>query len=449
MTLSDTAGNQIGKGSADVTLQKPTLKKTGTYDKEVNGGRYPFQIQLNELGTDLVPGADTIKLIDEMCDVLILDPTSIKVVKTGTEETVTFTAALEGHTLTLTLPDYLPLTVTYEANINALPGQKIEIKNNAHWEGYTTTDGGSVSVPNFSYSVGATVDTSTNPELTVSKVDQYDTGQKLSGAKFTLTEMELQDGEFVEKSDGLTLTGITNENGEIVFGKDDGKLTCNVPYRLVETQAPEGYVLDDKSQYFVFARLVDKDYPTILESYKEAGALILYSTSYTHTALNHKGEIVVEKKFQNADGSPLGKVDGTYTFGLFAVDSDVCLQTATLKWANGTSIPSDGKVRFTNVELGKEYRVYELDSQGKPIASGPGVVGGVPFLVTYPEGTVTVTVDTPSAETWVTNRLNYAELPNTGGPGQIPYTIGGLLLLAVGLTLLYNQQKRRKEGRTS
>lgn len=448
VTLSNMDGKEIGKGSADVTLQKPTLSKTGTYNAQVNGGRYPFQIQLNELGTDLVPGADTIKLIDEMCDLLILDPNSIKVVKTGTEEAVPFTAALEGHTLTLTLPDDQPLTVTYEAAINAAPGQEIKIENNAHWEDYTTADGGSVS-EDISYFVGATVDTATNPVLTVAKADQYDTGQKLSGAEFSLREMELQDGKFAEKSGGLTLTGITGEDGEIVFGNGETKLQCNVPYRLVETKAPNGYVLDDTPQYFVFALKVNDAYPAELKSYKSAGAYISYTTRYTHTALNHKGEIVVEKKFQNADGSALGKVDGTYTFGLFEEGSDVCLQTATVKWGSGTVIPSDGKAHFTNVPLGKTYRVYELDSQGKPIKTGPGVVGGVPFLVSYPEGTVTVSEKFPKAETWVTNRLNYAELPNTGGPGQIPYTIGGLLLLAAGLTLLYYQQKRRREGRTS
>lgn len=448
VSISNPAGKELGTGSADVTLSAPNLKKTGTYDEKVNGGRYPFQIVLNELGTDLVPGAETIKLIDEMCEVLILDPSSIKVVNTKTQESVEFTAAISGQILTLTLPDDQPLTITYEATINAAPGQEIKIENNAHWEGYTTAPGGAVSVSGFSYKVGALVGASTNPELTIVKVDQYNASEKLSGATFTLTEMVLEDGQLVEKSEGLKLEGTTNADGTIVFGKDEYKLQCNVPYCLVETKAPSGYVRDDTPHYVVFAKAENEIYPEILEAYKKAGAHVHYSGDfrYTYTAYNHKGEIVVEKKFQNADGSPLEKIDGTYTFGLYEKGSDKLLQKATVRWANGVIYPSDGKAHFTNVELGKTYVVYELDDSEKPITSGSGTVDGVPFLVSYPEGELTVTAKDHTANTWVTNRLNYAELPSTGGPGRLPYTLGGLLLLAVGLTLLYNQRKRRREG---
>lgn len=42
------------------------------------------------------------------------------------------------------------------------------------------------------------------------------------------------------------------------------------------------------------------------------------------------------------------------------------------------------------------------------------------------------------------------ELPNTGGPGTTPYTIGGLLLLTgTGVLLLYSNKKRRKEDYAS
>ena len=57
-------------------------------------------------------------------------------------------------------------------------------------------------------------------------------------------------------------------------------------------------------------------------------------------------------------------------------------------------------------------------------------------------GTITVTnkaMDTPEYQ-----------LPETGGGGTIPYTLGGLLLMAIaGCFLLYNQSKRRKEELTS
>lgn len=447
VSISNSAGKELGTGSADVTLTAPGLTKENLKEK-VNGSRYPFRIQLNELGTDLMPGEETIKLIDEMCDALILDPSSIKVVNTKTQASVKFTSAISGHTLTLTLPDDQPLTITYEATVNVPPGQTVTITNKAHWEGYATTTDGAVSDSNFSYSVGAVVGGSTEPELTIAKVDQYDTGKKLSGANFTLTEMGWNGSGFVEKTDGLSLTGTTDQDGTIVFGKEDGKkLQCNIPYRLVETVAPGDYVLDNTPHYVVFAKAENEIYPEALKAYEAAGAYVHYSRDfkYTYTAYNHKGEITVEKKFQNADGSELEKIDGTYTFGLY--EKGTLLQKTTLRWANGTSYPGDGKAHFTNVELDKTYVVRELDDSGKPIESG-GTVSGMPFVVTYSGNEVTVDAQTHAASVTVTNRVNYPELPSTGGAGTELYTTGGgLLTLAAGL-LLYNQRKRRKGGRT-
>ena len=65
------------------------------------------------MGEDLASGADTITLVDELSDTLILDTTSIQVVNTKTGEAVSnWTASVEGQTLKNVLPDNLPLTVT-------------------------------------------------------------------------------------------------------------------------------------------------------------------------------------------------------------------------------------------------------------------------------------------------------------------------------------------------
>ena len=48
-----------------------------------------------------------------------------------------------------------------------------------------------------------------------------------------------------------------------------------------------------------------------------------------------------------------------------------------------------------------------------------------------------------------TNVVQY-ELPNTGGAGTVPYTVGGFLLLTgAAFLLLYNHTKRRKEDSSS
>lgn len=490
VTLLDTSGNQIGYDENGVELSAPRLSKTGTYNANVNGGRYPFQITLNELGTDLVPGTDTIKLIDEMCDILILDPSSINVINTKTKESVAFTSAIEGHTLTLTLPDDQPLTITYEATINAAPGQMIAITNNAHWEGYTTTEGSGVKIENFSYSAGATVGTTTSAKLTLIKSDQYNNQLKLKDAVFELQEMELLNGtdeentsgvvsagtvSLVEASDGLKQNGMTDADGTLVF---DNNLKFNTIYRLTETKAPEGYVLDDTPYYFIIAKEEDSTkhtYPSWFETAAELNVYIHYSgAEYTYYAYNHKGEIEVTKKFENADGSSLDKLNGTYKFGLFEKTTDMededssqesnsvsgtedrtlseltLIQTVQITYQNHTVTPTSGVAVFTNVELGKTYYVYELDDKGNPILSGnEGNVGGIPFVVSYDKTEISVSADSSIGNITVTNRMNYAELPSTGGNGTLPYTAGGVLLLSASMCLLYDKLRRRKEEKTT
>ncbi len=437
---------KIGSDSHGVTIQKQTLSKTGTYDPEVNGGRYPFKIILNELGEDLVSGADTITLVDELSDTLILDTTSIKVVNTKTGEEVTdWTSSVEGQTLKLVLPDNLPLTVTYETSVNAPPGQTISISNQAHWEGYTTPSGGSVEDLNFVYAVGGTVGVDTYPSITIKKLDQYNTSSALSGAAFKLVEGAYADGTFTATENGLSLTGTTSADGTLTFGKDSGQtMKYNTVYCLTETKAPEGYVLDAEPHYFAVAKQVDGSYPTFPD-----GVTVWYQgADYTYQAYNHKGEATVEKKFADAGNQALDTISGTYQFGLFDSENPTGdpLQTVMITYGNGTVTPESGRAKFTNLELGKTYYIYELDDNGQPITNNTlATVSGKIFEVTYTNGpVVTVPADGTAAVTvTVTNRVHYTVLPETGGAGTLAYTAGGAALMAGALG--YVILRKRKE----
>ena len=454
VSLQNSKGTTIGNDSNGVTIGKQTLSKQGTYNPETNGGRYPFKIKLNELGEDLVSGSDTITLVDDLSDTLILDTTSIQVVNTKTGEVVSnWTASVEGQTLKIVLPDNLPLTVTYETTVNAAPGQTISISNNAHWKGYTTPSGGSVEDKEFSYSTGGTVGADTSPSVTVKKLDQYNTSQALPGAKFTLVEVSYADGSFTATENGLSLTGTTGEDGTLTFGKESGQtMKYNTVYCLTETAAPEGYVLDAVPHYFAVVKQQDGKYPTFPN-----GVTVWYqSADYTYQAYNHKGEATVAKKFLDAGGKPLAKIDGTYRFGIYAEanPTDKPLQTVTITYANSTVTPESGTAKFTNLTLGKMYYIYELDDNGVPIRGDNtlATVNGANFLVTYSNGpAVTIPESgTAAAAVTVTNQVCYPELPHTGGAGTIPYTIGGFLLLTgAAFLLLYHHTKRRKEDSVS
>lgn len=454
VSLQNSEGTIIGSDSNGVTIEKQTLSKQGTYNPETNGGRYPFKITLNGLGEDLVSDADTITLVDELSDTLILDTTSIRVVDTRTGKVVTnWTPSVEGQTLKIVLPDNLPLTVTYETTVNAAPGQTISISNNAHWEGYATPSGGSVEDEKFSYSTGGTAGADTSPSVTVKKLDQNNTGQALPGAKFTLEEVTYADGTFTPTTGGLSLTGTTGADGTLTFGKEKGQtMRYNTVYCLTETAAPEGYVMDAAPHYFaVVKKQDDGSYPTFPN-----GVTVWYlSADYTYQAYNHKGEATVAKAFLDAGGNHLEKIDGTYRFGIYTeanLTGDP-LQKVTITYANSTVTPESRTAKFTNLTLGGTYYIYELDDSGQPISGNvPATVNSSSFLVTYTNGpAVTVPADgSAAAAVTVTNQVCYPELPNTGGAGTIPYAIGGFLLLTgAAFLLLYRHTKRRKEDSVS
>lgn len=455
VSLQNSKGTTIGNDSNGVTIGKQTLSKQGTYNPETNGGRYPFKITLNELGEDLVSGSDTITLVDELSNTLILDTASIQVVNTNTNEMVTdWTSSVEGQTLKIVLPDKLPLTVTYEATDNAAPGQTISISNNAHWEGYTTPSGGSVEVKEFRYSTGGTAGADTSPSVTVKKLDQYNTSQTLSGATFTLVEGSYADGSFTATENGLSLTGTTGEDGTLTFGKtSEQTMSYNTVYCLTETVAPEGYVLDAVPHYFAVAKQQeDGKCPTFPN-----GVTVWYqSADYTYQAYNHKGEATVAKAFLDAGGNHLEKIDGTYRFGIYAEANPTGnpLQTVTITYANSTVTPESGTAKFTNLPLGETYYIYELDNNGVPIRGDNtlATVNGANFLVTYSNGPA-VTIPgsgTAEATVTVTNQVCYPELPHTGGAGTTLYTKGGVLLTASAMfLLLYYHTKRRKEESAS
>lgn len=454
VSLQNSKGTTIGKDSNGVTIEKQTLSKQGTYNPETNGGRYPFKITLNELGEDLVSGKDTITLVDELSDTLILDTTSIRVVDTRTGKVVTnWTPSVEGQTLKIVLPDNLPLTVTYETTVNAAPGQTISISNKAHWEGYTTPSGGSFEAKDFHYSTGGTAGADTSPSVTVKKLDQYNTSQTLSGATFTLVEGTYADGTFTPKTDGLSLTGTTGEDGTLTFGKtSEQTMSYNTVYCLTETVAPKGYVRDAAPHYFAVVKQQDGKYPTFPN-----GVTVWYQNAdYTYQAYNHKGEATVAKEFLDAGGKPLAKIDGAYRFGIYteANPTGKPLQTVTITYANSTVTPESGTAKFTNLTLGGTYYIYELDDNDVPIRGDNtlATVNSSSFLVTYPNGSaVTVPAGgSAAAAVTVTNQVCYPELPNTGGAGTIPYTIGGFLLLTgAAFLLLYRHTKRRKEDSVS
>ncbi len=440
------SGKLIDSDSSPVTLQAHTLHKEGTYSPETDSTKFPFVITLNPLGEDLVPGASTVSLVDTLSGTLKLDISSIRVTQTGTDTPVTgWRSSVDGQTLTLTLPDQMPLTVTYSAWINAKPGDHIAISNNAHWEGYPTPPGGAVDNENFEFDISGSASSSESPSITITKLDENDLSLSLAGAEFILTEAAEVGGTITEKPE-TSWTGTTDGNGVLTFGEAEHQtMEFNTVYCLRETKAPDGYVLDGTPHYFTIAKKVmgadgTEAYPTF-----PAGVYVHYlGSAYSYQAFNRKGQITVQKTFADPGGNDCGPVVGSYTFGLYktADGSGTPESTVTISYSE-TDTAADRTAVFRDLPLDQTYYVFELDAEGKPILGGDSLSDRFTVTYRYSEGAdcAALTAENGEQTVTVTNRVHTPELPETGGTGTTVFYAIGWILFAGAAALLFGKKR--------
>ena len=427
-------GRQRDIDSQSVNVSTSTLKKT----VETGTRTLPFTIQVNSLGEDLLAGTDYLTVVDTLSETLQLDPTSITVTNTNTGASVPYTASIEGSTLRITIPDGVPITISYKARVQVKPGVKVAIRNDAHWGGYASTSSGTIIDDDYAYAAGGTAVGSSTPTVEIIKYDSGSVTTRLPGAEFEMAEGTMDNGTFMP-TEGKTWTGTTDANGVLAFGADP-LMAYNTVYRIVETKAPDGYVLDAAPHYFLVAKAnADDSYP----EYPDGVDVWYESDTYEFRMGNGRGEASVTKCFAGLEGEA-SPVSGTYRFGLYDTPNPVGdpMQTVSISFADGDSGSKTAK--FTNLVLGETYYLFELDDAGKPILNERvGTVNGNQFKVSYSDSAM-VTIDTSQSNVTVTNNISYPVLPETGGRGIGMFTIGGLTLMLAAAILLYTHSKRRK-----
>lgn len=427
-------GRQRDIDSQSVKVSTSTLKKTA----ETGARTLPFTIQVNSLGEDLLAGTDYLTVVDTLSETLQLDPTSITVTNTNTGASVPYTASVEGSTLRITIPDGVPITISYKARVQVKPGVKVAIRNDAHWEGYASTSSGTIIDDDYAYAAGGTAVGSSTPTAEIIKYDSGSVTTRLPGAEFEMAEGTMDNGTFTP-TEGKTWAGTTDANGVLAFGADP-LMAYNTVYRIVETKAPDGYVLDATPHYFLVAKAnADGSYP----EYPDGVDVWYESDTYEFRMGNGRGEASVTKCFAGLEGEA-SPVSGTYRFGLYDTPNPVGdpMQTVSISFADGDSGSKTAK--FTNLVLGETYYLFELDDARKPILDERvGTVNGNQFKVSYSDS-ATVTIGTAQSNVTVTNNISYPVLPETGGRGIGMFTIGGLTLMLAAAILLYTHSKRRK-----
>lgn len=458
VVLQTTDGQEISTASSPATMEMKNLSKEGQTDKE----KVLFTIQANQLGQRLPTeeGMTKLKLIDKLSSTLILDTSTIKAVKTGTETEVPIVASLgSNNTLEIELPCAETVTITYTATVNAPPGQKVSFSNNAYWEGYSSSGGDGVKQDGYTYAAGGTVSAGDNIRLKIVKKDQNNLALGLAGAEFEMVRctLDTQKNEITEDSGIAKWKGTTDENGILNFGSgnsDDPVMSYNTIYKVTETKPSDGYMLDQEPFYIMVPKIEKKssDYSEyVKQCIADSRISVQYQSTYELTVRNHKGEIIVEKHFQNVGGKKSNPVSGTYWFALYdnAEGNGEPLQKISITYrAESTGVQS---ARFTDLDLTAKYYVFELNDAGQPITDTTKVssVGGLEYFASYStkkvDGSVSNGNEAVSGETVrVTNQSRVQELPSTGSCGVWIYRIsGGILLILAGILALYHRKKQK------
>lgn len=434
-------GNDIDTATSPETIQLTEANKN--IDKkqgQSNGQKIDFEINANQLGQTLPTNdGDKLKLVDELGENLQLDTTSIKVFKNDTVQITNCETSYTNNTLEITVPNNVPIKITYTVTVNAKPEESVKVTNTAYWKGYSK-DSGKIVESDYSYKVGGGIEALSKVNFKLTKQDQNNLNTVLQGATFDIEKCELN-GNVITPTKIATVT--TDASGIITQDLDFDTL-----YKITETKAPDGYVLDNKPIYILDLKDKDESYVTNIKNIiKDSELFVRYKQqNFDVQVQNHKGEITVVKKFINdAAGKSTKPVSGTYNFGLYTDKKDLTTPLQTVSIIYNASETQEKSAKFINLELNKPYYVFELDDKGNPItdSSEEVTINKLQYTVEYKnEKGESPNAATNGQTVTVTNRSRTKILPSTGGYGSLLYRISGAMLVLASLIVLTNINKK-------
>lgn len=436
-------GNDIDTATSPETIQLTEANKN--IDKkqgQSNGQKIDFEINANQLGQTLPTNdGDKLKLVDELGENLQLDTTSIKVFKNDTVQITNCETSYTNNTLEITVPNNVPIKITYTVTVNAKPEESVKVTNTAYWKGYSK-DSGKIVESDYSYKVGGGIEALSKVNFKLTKQDQNNLNTVLQGATFDIEKCELN-GNVITPTKIATVT--TDASGIITQDLDFDTL-----YKITETKAPDGYVLDNKPIYILDLKDKEKD-TSYLEKVKtlvkDNKLYVRYKQQdFDIQVQNHKGEITVVKKFINdAAGKSTNPVSGTYRFRLYDKQNGegTYLQEKSITYVAGET--QEESAKFINLKLDKTYYVFELDDNDNLItdSSEEVTINKLRYTVDYKNEKGEPTNNATNGQTvTVTNRSRTKILPSTGGYGSLLYRISGAMLALASLIVLTNINKK-------
>lgn len=455
VVLQSENGEDLATATADAKIKDTNLTKENGYSTTSSNEsqKVTYTIVANSRGQKLLTAeGEKLTLVDTLGEYLSFDSESLeaKNAKTGDPVKIQSSYNPEDKTIEIVIPDKTPVKITYSVTVNVAPNQKVALQNSVHWKSYSTNGGTINKIEEFSYqlSAGGSSGTTSHPNLTIKKIDQDNTSNKLNGVEFEVSECELKDNQIQPKSETKKVKA-TITNGTCEITTRQFTMEFNTIYEVKETKAADGYKLDERPHYIMCVKQVKGRYPEAATAYIEYCKKMKDDTRYKVAyetknffleIYNEQKGIVVEKAFINdAAGKSHNPVSGTYRFGLYDNEGGSGLPLDTVSITYNPGDQDVKKAKFKNLDSKKTYYVFELDDNKKPIkASLEATINKQQYIVTYSNNAAkcgeTVTV---------TNQSHTKMLPTTGSCGTLLYRLAGIILmLYASLRMLLRYTKK-------
>ena len=446
-------------GSGTVTIKNNVLQKTG--EQVANSNRVKYTIFVNESAVNLKSDSDYLELIDTMDAKCTLVTDKVKVYQyDGTDwslldsdkYTVSAETIRDGNgaactKMTLRVPDEKYLKVEYEVIPAGNEGDTVSLSNTASLAG--VFDGNAKHEKNWEIQRVSGSAGGNGYGVTVTKVDASDITKKLSGAEFTLYEVDVERALNSDLDTAKTELrhAPTDENGTVTFGSATQQMKAYTLYCLEETEAPSGYNAVSKPVWILLKGNSEDDYRNALTKVESLKAKYpdqletpTASTDITVYDAPYSGQAMISA-IKQLQGSTLQ--EGQFAFALKDASGKV-LQTAK----NGTGGEVDFTLDYSKVGT-YEYAICEVVPEGavnnvKDHIAYDTTEHKVKVVVTNGDGKLdtVVTYDNNSQDPPTFTNKYSTTLPEAGGAGLTMTYLAGASLLCFAATWMHARRHR-------
>lgn len=358
----------------DVVFDPEDTTKTAHYSIDVNKSKMDLNTTEGELG-DILELTDTLDpylaFVASSFKFYTIDATDSTGKVTQKTEVVDddryILDASDPHVLKIQIPDETPVRIEYDAVVTYNPeeGGEKTLTNVVNLNGfYAFSDSAEIQISVIEHK--AEVE-GYNFNIRLFKYDQDEPTKSLPDAEFDIyaynvvekdgvRELELLDSSLIKEGTN-PIHIITDEFGEFVFhGKYD------IVYKVVETKAPEGYIISDVAEYFVHPGNQEHDYfVDILDEYENKINPEIYhlyedTDEIRYTMANRKAPYGLLLRKTGVDGKKIltGAVFNLYAKAEKDGEEDILVR-------ENMRVNDEGELSFVNLEAG-EYYLVEIEA---------------------------------------------------------------------------------------